>query len=153
MRMSTKFPLAVHTMMIIAAFCEKVKINSDVISQSTGVNAVIIRNIFKSLKEADMILVAPGPGGARLARSADSISLWDIFLAVELPNPDGFFRFHEQPDMRCPIGGNIFGILKNHLDEGVDAMKQKLSNVTISTLLDEMSSRLSESSLCQKQDK
>ena len=152
MRISTKFPLAVHTMMIIAAFGEKAKINSEMISQSTGVNAVIIRNIFKSLKKANMILISPGPGGAKLACSADSISLWDIFLAVELSNPDEFFRFHEQPNMRCPIGGNIFGILKGHLDDGMDAMKQKLSNVTIATLLNEMSGRLSELSLCSEQE-
>lgn len=152
MRMSTKFPLAVHVLMIIAAFGERTKINSDLLAQSTGVNAVTIRNIFKSLKDADMISISPGPGGAKLARSADSISLWDVFLATELPNPNEFFKFHEQADSRCPIGGNIFGILKGHLDDSVDAMKQELSAVTIALLLDETEKRLSDLSLCPKQN-
>lgn len=152
MRMSVKFPLAVHILMIIAAFGEKIKINSDGLAQSTGANAVTIRNIFKSLKDADMISIAPGPGGAKLARSADSISLWDVFLAAELSASNEFFRFHEQVDLRCPIGGNIFGILKAHLDESVDAMKQKLSTVTIALLLEETKERLSDLSVCPTQD-
>jgi len=149
-RMSSKFPLAVHVLMIIAAFGEKAKINSNMLAQSTGANAVTIRNIFKSLKDADMISTSPGPGGAKLARSADSISLWDVFLAVELSDPNEFFKFHEQADSRCPIGGNILGILKGHLDESVEAMKQKLSTVSIALLLDETEKRLSDLSLCPK---
>lgn len=152
MRMSSKFPLAVHILMIIAAFGEKTKINSDILAQSTGANAVTIRNIFKSLKDADMISISPGPGGAKLARSTDSISLWDVFLAAELSDPNEFFKFHEHADSCCPIGGNIFGILKSHLDESVDAMKQKLSTVTIALLLDETEKRLFDLSLCSKQD-
>jgi len=152
MRMSTKFPLAVHILMIIAAFGEKTKINSDMLSQSTGANAVTIRNIFKSLKDAGMISISPGPGGAKLARGAESISLWDVFLAAELPDPNEFFKFHEPTDSGCPIGGNIFGILKGHLDEGVDAMKQKLSTVTIALLLEETKERLSDLAVCPKQD-
>lgn len=151
MRMSTKFPLAVHILMIIAAFGEKTKINSEMLAKSTGANAVTIRNIFKSLKGAGMISISPGPGGAKLARSADDISLWDIFLAAELSDPEQFFQFHEQSDMRCPIGGNIFGVLKGHLDESVDAMKQKLSAVSVALLLDETKERLSDLSLCSRQ--
>lgn len=153
MRMSTKFPLAVHILMIISAFSDEKKINSDVLSQITGANAVTIRNIFKSLKDADMISISPGPGGAKLARGADSISLWDVFLTVELSDPDEFFKFHEQADLRYPIGGNILGILKDHLDESVAAMKQKLSTVTIALLLDEAVKRLSDLEImCEEQN-
>lgn len=138
MRVSTKFPVAVHTMMIIAAMSETMKINSDIISESTGVNAVIIRNIFKSLKQANMISVSPGPGGTKLARSPDDITLWDIFAAVEPMDTDGIFKFHEHPDEHCVIGGNIYSLLKTHLDDGVNALKSEFSKVTISMLADEL---------------
>jgi Predicted transcriptional regulator len=142
MRISTKFPVAVHTVMMIAAFSDKQKINSEMISESTGVNAVIIRNIFTLLKLADIILVSPGPGGAFLARNADCITLWDIFKAVESTESENFFKFHQNSSEHCPVGGNIYGLLKNHLDDAVNAMKAELSRVTISKLVDELRSQI-----------
>lgn len=138
MRISTKFPVAVHTMMIIAALSDKRKINSEIISESTGVNAVIIRNIFMSLKQANLILVSPGPGGTTLARHPDSITLWDIFAAVEPIETEGIFKFHQNASEHCPIGSNIYGLLRNHLDDAVDALKAELSDVTISMLVGEL---------------
>lgn len=138
MRISTKFPVAVHAMIMIAGLSKFKKVNSDTISESTGVNAVIIRNIFKSLKEANMIQVSPGPGGTTLARSPDSITLWDIFSAVESGNTDDIFSFHQHPSDTCPIGGSIYGLLKNHLDDAVGALKKELSHVTLAMLLEEL---------------
>ncbi|ULQ58513.1 Rrf2 family transcriptional regulator [Brucepastera parasyntrophica] len=144
MRVSTKFPVAVHTMIIIAALSDMRKINSDIIAESTGVNAVTIRNIFTALKQADMILVSPGPGGARLARSPDSITLWDIFIAVEPMNTEDLFPIHQNPSDHCPVGGNIYGLLKTHLDDAVDALKNKLSGTTIAMMVDELRDLLPE---------
>ena len=138
MRVSTKFPVAVHTIMIIAAMSSIRKINSDIISESTGVNAVIIRNIFKSLKQANIILVSPGPGGTKLARNPKDITLWDIFSAVEPIYTDDIFKFYKQPDEYCLIGGNIYSILKHHLDDSINALKEELSKVTIAMLVDEL---------------
>lgn len=138
MRISTKFPVAVHTIMMIAAFGETQKINSDIIAESTGVNAVIIRNIFKSLKQADMILVSPGPGGIKLAQSPEKITLWDILVAVEPMQTEDIFNFHKQPSKHCPVGSNIYGLLKTHLDDGVTALKDELSSVTILMMVEEL---------------
>lgn len=142
MRMSTKFPLAVHILMIVAALGEKAKINSYNLSKSTGANPVTIRNIFRLLKDAEMISSSPGPGGTKLARDASDISLWDVFIITELSEPDQFFKFHEQADSPFPLGGNIFGILKNHLDISVEAMRNVLSSVSIGALLEETKIRL-----------
>lgn len=144
MRISTKFPVAVHTIMIIAALSETRKINSDIIAESTGVNAVIIRNIFKSLKQAEMILVSPGPGGTRLARGPETITLWDIFAAVEPMQTEDIFKFHTHPSEQCPIGSNIYGLLKMHLDDGVTALKNELSKTTIRMMVDELRGRMPE---------
>ena len=138
MRISTKFPVAVHAMIMIAALSDKEKVNSEKISESTGVNAVIIRNIFKSLKESNMILVVPGPGGTMLARSPDTITLWDIFSAVEPKETEDIFKFHQNPSEHCPVGSNIYGLLKTHLDDAVGALKNKLSNVTLSMMVEEL---------------
>lgn len=138
MRISTKFPVAVHSLMMIAALSDKQKINSEIISKSTGVNAVIIRNIFKSLKQANLILVSPGPGGTKLARKPDDITLWDIIAAVEQVETEDIFMFHNNVSEHCPIGGNIYGLLKTHLDDAIDASKNEFSKVTLSMMLDEL---------------
>lgn len=138
MRVSTKFPVAVHAMIMIAGLSDKQKVNSEIIAESTGINAVIIRNIFKSLKRANMIQTSPGPGGTTLARSPDSISLWDIFTAVESGNTNDIFAFHRHPSETCPVGSSIFELLHNHLDDAVGALKKELSNVTLSMMLGEL---------------
>ncbi|MFD0896836.1 RrF2 family transcriptional regulator [Loigolactobacillus binensis] len=142
MRFSTRFPIAVHTVMIIAALSNDRKINSDIISESMGVNAVTIRNVFKSLKQANMILVSPGPGGTTLARRPDDITLWEIFSAVEPIDTNDIFRFNKQPDEHSKIGGNIYGILRTHLDDGINALEEELSKVTISMMVDELRERM-----------
>lgn len=144
MRISTRFPLAVQTVMIIAALSETQKINSDIIAESTGVNAVIIRNIFKSLKQANMILVSPGPGGAKLAQNPDNITLWDIFAAVEPMDTENIFKSYEQSSEHSKIGGNIYELLKDHLDDGITALKTELSKVTITTMGIELQGRMPE---------
>lgn len=138
MRISTKFPVAVHTLIMIAALSDKEKVNSDKISGSTGVNAVIIRNIFKSLKQANLILVSPGPGGVTLARNPDEITLWDILTAVEQVETEDIFKFHRNVSEHCPIGGNIYGLLKTHLDDAIDSSKNEFSKVTLSMMLGEL---------------
>ena len=142
MRISTKFPIAVQILMIIAALSHDRKINSDLISESIGVNAVIIRNIFKSLKHAKMISVSPGPGGTILARSPHDISLWEIFSAVESVRTDGIFTSNAFPDKHSRIGENIYGILRIHLDDGVRAMREELSKTTIATMVEELRGRM-----------
>lgn len=85
-----------------------------------------------------MIQTSPGPGGTTLAQSPDSISLWDIFMAVESGNTNDIFAFHRHPSETCPVGSSIFELLQNHLDDAVGALKKELSNVTLSMMLDEL---------------
>lgn len=140
MRVSTRFPIAVHAL-ILMAFSD-CKITSEYVAGSTGVNAVIIRNIFSKLKKADIISIAPGPGGTQLNKPAEEINLWDIYRAVETDNTDDMFKFHANSSEECPIGSNIYGLLKTHLNDTVLAMKRELSAVTLSGLLTELHEKL-----------
>lgn len=138
MRVSTKYPVAVHAMLMIAGLSGKMKVNSEMIAKSTGVNAVVIRKIFQSLKQASLIQGSPGPGGTTLAQSPESITLWDIFKAIESGNTDDIFAFHQHPAETCPVGGSIYDLLKSHFDDAIGAMKSELSRVTIAMLLSEL---------------
>jgi len=142
MRVSTRFPVAVHALMMITALSKEKKVTSELISESTGVNAVIIRKIFLNLKDAGLISVSPGPGGAKLSKSPDKITLWDIYMAAETENIHEIFKFHNNRSPHCPIGVNIYEILYSHLDKAIYALKKELSGVTLSQLLEELNNRL-----------
>ena len=152
MRVSTRFPLAVHAMMIISAFSGQRKINSNTISESTGVNAVIIRNIFTLLKKADLICTSPGPGGTTLAKTPEQITLLDIFTAVETEKTEDIFRIHSNPSPLCPVGSTIYELLYSHLDCAVSALKKELFNVTLADLIVELHQKVPNLPSVSKQD-
>lgn len=137
MRVSTQFPIAVHVLMMVAYFPQK-KVTSDIVAQSAGCNAVIIRNIFSKLKKAGLLSVKPGKSSTTLARPAEEITLWDVYTAVESDETDEIFKFHENTSEVCPIGSHLRGLLLSHLDQAIVAMKEELSGVTLSTMAMEL---------------
>lgn len=138
MRVSKKFPIAVHSLLIMSRFENTEKATSAVIAQSTGANAVIIRNIFISLKEHGLIQSATGKnGGVCLARDARDISLWDVYNAVETDDIDEIFKFHEGSGS-CAVGKNIYQLMHPHMSDALAAMKNELQRVTIDTLQSEL---------------
>ena len=139
MRFNTQFPVAVHTVMVIATRPKGRKATSEGISRSTGSNPVIIRNLFSSLKKAGIITVSAGKcGGTCLAKSPEDITLWDIYTAVQSEETDDIFKFHANVSPRCPVGSNIHQVLLPHFDDAVRALKEELSKVNLQSLLGEL---------------
>lgn len=112
MQISSRFTIASHILVLLALEGEKEKQTSTSIAGSVGVNPVIIRNILSQLKEAGLVQVARGVGGARLAQAPDKITLLQVYQAVELFGEKGkLFGFHEQPNPSCQVGRNIHPLL------------------------------------------
>ena len=138
MRVSKKFPIAVHALLIMAQFGGTDKTTSAHIAQSTGANAVVIRNIFGELKNSGLIEATAGKkGGARLAKKAADISLWDVYRAVETDSVDEIFKFHEGSN-RCPVGKNIYQLMHPHMNDALRAMREELAQVSLETLQNEL---------------
>ena len=68
MKISVRFTAAVHTLLCIRYFEKDMRVTSDFISASTGVNAVIIRKILLQLQKAGLVETAAGIGGSHLAQ-------------------------------------------------------------------------------------
>lgn len=118
---------------------EKEKQTSTSIAGSVGVNPVIIRNILSQLKEAGLVQVARGVGGARLAQNPDKITLLHIYQAVELFGEKGkLFGFHEQPNPACQVGRSIHPLLDSRLENAQSALEKELEHTTIADLLAEL---------------
>ncbi|NLA11816.1 MAG: Rrf2 family transcriptional regulator [Firmicutes bacterium] len=138
MRLSSRFPVAVQ-MLIILAWCPKeLKVTSELMALSVNTNAVLIRRIMGYLKRANLIAVAPGAGGTALTKDPFQITLLEIYRAVELTAGDRLFGLHEDQNLRCPIGKRINGLLGPHLEEARRALENSLAEITIGELLQQI---------------
>lgn len=135
MKISVRFTAAVHTLLCIRYFEKDMRVTSDFISASTGVNAVIIRKILLQLQKAGLVETAAGVGGSHLAQASDKITLLDVYNAInEGEEERDIFNFHPNPNPKCPVGSKIHLVLDAKLDDAQKAMKDSLSKTTIADL-------------------
>ena len=135
MKISVRFTAAVHTLLCILYFEKDMRVTSDFISASTGVNAVIIRKILLQLQKAGLVRTAAGIGGSYLARKPDTITLLDVYNAInEGAEEREVFNFHPNPNPQCPVGSKIHRVLDTALHEAQQAMADSLNKITIADL-------------------
>lgn len=137
MKITSRFTVAVHTLLVINTFQDKVKTTSEFIASSVNVNPVVIRRTMQSLKAAGMIDVKAGSGGARLARRPEDITLFDVYSAVDSVEGD-LFHFHENPNPACPVGRSIHAVLDVKLQEAQAALENQLKKTTLADLAGQM---------------
>ena len=134
MQISSRFTIAIHIFSCIDTFEDEHKITSDFLASSIQVNPVIIRKLLGQLREAELITVQRGSGGASLARPAEEISLLDVFNAVESLDNGKLFHFHENPNPQCPVGRSIHPVLDGRLDQIQKAMEREMQSITLADI-------------------
>lgn len=136
MQISSRFTIATHMLIILALEGKKQKLTSDILAGSVGVNPVIIRKTLSQLKNAGLISVARGTGGADIIKDLEDISLFDIYCAVECLGKSGqLFSFHDKPNPECPIGKNIHNVLDNRLEAIQKAMEAELAQTSLAEVV------------------
>ena len=136
MQISSRFTMAVQVLTCIEVLKDEMPLNSETIAGSVGVNPVMVRNIFRMLKKADLINVQRGGnGGVSLAKPIDEISLLDVYKAVDSIEDGELFHFHENPSANCPVGRNIHNVMDSRLDEIQEAMEQKMASMKLSDVI------------------
>ena len=134
MQISSRFTIAIHMMTCMETFKEDYKITSDFLASSINVNPVIIRRILSQLKEAGLIEVKRGTGGAAVIKPLEEITFLDVYRAVECIEENTLFHFHENPDPNCPVGRNIHNILDDKLYQVQQAMERELDSITMADM-------------------
>ena len=129
-QISSRFTIAVHILTCIDYFAEEHIITSEFLASSVGVNPVIIRQVILQLKAAGLVDVIRGKTGITLSRRLEDITLYDVYEAVESVKGK-LFRFHENPNPKCPVGKNIHSALDGKLDEIQDTLESKMKSVTM----------------------
>ena len=125
-------------MTCMETFKEDYKITSDFLASSINVNPVIIRRILSQLKDAGLIDVKRGTGGAAVIKPLEEITFLDVYRAVECIGENTLFHFHENPDPNCPVGRNIHNILDEKLLRMQEAMERELQSITMADVMEDM---------------
>ncbi|MFP3833494.1 Rrf2 family transcriptional regulator [Chryseobacterium sp. SIMBA_028] len=102
---NTRFATAVHIMTLLAKSPQE-WLTSEWIAGSINVNAVIVRKEISVLREAGMIISRQGKvGGTQLAKSAEVITISEIYRAVK--NTEVLGKKNQNPNPACSVGKEI----------------------------------------------
>ncbi len=137
MQISSRFTIAVHILICIETFKNDYKVTSDFLASSVNANPVVIRRLLQQLKKADIVNVIRGSGGTEITKPLNTITLLDIYHAVECIEKGELFHFHENPNPLCPVGKNIHSVLDSRLQKIQEAMELELKSVTVQDLLND----------------
>ena len=133
---SFRMPVAVQILLCIAKFGGMFKTTSTFLASSVNVHPVIIRKTLGQLRNAGLVEVAAGVGGAKLMKKPQDITLQDIFQAVE--DDEDLFHIQDNPNPRCPVGRNIKQVLGSRLSTVKEHMLADFSQITLADLLDDV---------------
>ena len=137
MQLSMKCSVAVHCLIFIyeAEAKGNIKVTSNLLAQSTGCNPVVIRNVFSALKKAGIITVTRGPGGARLCRDPEQITLYQIYMALEPKGLTSLIGIHPCQGRSCPVAQNIRRVLEPPYQAIEEAVRRAMEGVTLESML------------------
>ena len=119
MQITSKFTIAVHIITAIDYFKDSEKVTSNFLAGSVGV------------KESGIIEISQGKSGIGLAKGLDEITFYDVYKAVDCVDGEGLFHFHENPNIKCPVGRNIHLAMDEKLQRVQDTMENELRHITI----------------------
>ena len=137
MQLSMKCSVAIHCLIFIWEARDKIRVTSPLLAQSTGCNPVIIRNLLSALKKAGLITVDRGPGGARLCRDPEQITLYQIYMALEPKGLTSLIGIHPCEGRRCPVAQNIHKVLEAPYHRIEDAVKEAMEEITLQSMIQE----------------
>ena len=127
MTVSSRFPVATHILTALH-WNECQVLSSEQLAETVNTNPVVIRRVLGMLRKAGLVTTLPGAhGGAKLAKSAQEITLLAVYQAVEEAS---LFRLH-CPDTTCALGGVIETTLAPIYGEAEQAMEHVLAGVTL----------------------
>lgn len=138
MRISVKCSSAVHALLMIAVLPDNVKKTSEFLASSVGCNPVEMRRIFCSLKKAGIIEVTRGPGGTKLLKKPEDISLLEIYSAVDSTSISELIGVHANPAEQCPFGKNIVDVLSEPYDRVCDAVRREMAEIKLTDFLERL---------------
>lgn len=135
---SSRFAVAIHVLTLLTQNPDE-PATSAYIAGSVNTNPVVIRRVLGGLRRAGLVRSQGGAGGGwRLARDAETITLRDVYRAVEEEDEAVFPLHHRPPNPNCPVGRHIQRALAVHFAAATRAMEDELARRTVADVLREV---------------
>jgi Rrf2 family protein len=137
---NTRFAVAVHILTFLQTQGGD-PATSELIASSVNTNPSLIRRLLSQLARAGLTTSQMGTGGgALLARPAASITLLDVYRAVE--EDRDVIPLHPSPNPQCPVGRNIHAVLERRIDAAERALHEELARTTVAELASDVAGRV-----------
>jgi len=141
MKISSRFSVAVHIISILQLYGNPMP-TSEYIAGSVNTNPVVIRRILGMLKQAGIVDMKRGTGGAYLVKSVEDITMLDVYKAVDSVEDGKLFQIHENPNPECPVGANIQEVVNVALISAQDAMEGVLQKITLADITKDLAEKI-----------
>lgn len=124
-------------MMAALAYRHPAPLTSRVLSDSVNADPGFVRRTLSKLVKAGLVHTTKGPqGSCSLAKPAQKINLWDIYLAAE---PPACFAIHSYPDQEaCPVSLCIKPSLENVLESVRESVEKVLKRTSLKEIVETM---------------
>ncbi len=128
-----QFSVGVHIMQVLHVHSEK-RVTSSFIRESVNADGASVRAVLAKLAKAGLVATARGRGGySQLARSADEISLLDIYQATAAP---GVFAIHSHPVQKtCVVSTHHKKSMNDVLEDCQEAFEASLRTKLLSDVV------------------
>ncbi|OWA35599.1 transcriptional regulator [Saccharibacillus sp. O16] len=138
MNISTKFPVAVHTLILLSVSPPGTA-TSEMIASSVNTNPVVIRRITGMLGRAGLVEARAGVAGARLRKPLADITLLEVYQAVNGMGEGELFAVHDSPNPNCEVGRNIQAAMNPIFIAAQRALEQVLEQTTVADVAGDIS--------------
>ena len=108
---NTRLAIGIHILAFVECVPEKDSINSEIVSESIGTNAVVVRRMSSALKKAGLLKSVSIKKGLMLAKKSENITLYEILKAVDPSNE--LFIVHQKVNPQCTYGQSIVKVIEN----------------------------------------
>jgi Rrf2 family protein len=133
---NSRFPVAVHVLTALA-YSKGEWVASPALAESVRTNPVVIRRLLGQLRRHGLVRGQAGKaGGVRLSRRPESITLLDVYRAVEGGSP---FVLPDKPaNKACEVSCAMKMLLSSVLAETDRAISRSLEKVRLADLVQEV---------------
>ncbi len=140
MAANTRLAVAIHALGMLS-FGERLHVTSEDIAESVGTNPVVVRRILAQLTRGGLVEVKLGAGGgSRLARASESITLAEVYAALE---EGPLFQIPVLDEAHgCAVGRNVGPVLTEVLQGAEQGLWRELQGVTLAGVIAQVMQRL-----------
>ena len=132
MKINLKLTVALDVL-IVCDICKDKKITANYICSVIGCDVTTIRQVMFDLKKAGFIEGKPGPGGTKLIKDLNNVTLFDVYISVLDPK-ESILKFYETKENNNNLSKSIQNILDSQFNEYRDQLLSEMKNTTVKNL-------------------